>query len=50
MKVLLSSMKAVPVELGLMMKLRSAMEIGSVVRWRTGRDGLAAWDSDVGRQ
>ena len=29
-----------PVELGLMMKLRSAMELGSAVRWRTGRWGL----------
>ena len=50
MKALLSSMKAVLVELGLTMKLRSAMEIGSMVRWRTGQDGLVAWDSDVGRQ
>ena len=36
MKALLSSMKAVPVELGSTMKLRSAMEIGLAVRWRTG--------------
>ena len=33
--VLLSSMKAVLVELGLMMKLGLAMELGSAVRWRT---------------
>ena len=32
---LLSSMKAVLVELGSTIKLRSAMELGSVVRWRT---------------
>ena len=32
---LLSSMKAMPVELGLTMKLRSAIELGSAVRWRT---------------
>ena len=33
--VLLSSMKAVLVELGSTMKLRLAMELGSAVRWRT---------------
>ena len=32
---LLSLMKAVPVELGLMMMLRLTMELGSAVRWRT---------------
>ena len=46
MKALLSSMKAVPVELGSTMKLRSAMEIGLAVRWRTGCNGSAAWDGD----
>ena len=45
---LLSSMKAVPVELGLTMKLRLAMELGLAVRWRTRRDGSVAWDGDVG--
>ena len=50
MKALLSSMKAVLVELGLTMKLRSAMEIGLAVRWRTGQDGTAAWDGDVGQR
>ena len=58
---LLSSMKAVSVELGPTMKLRSAMELGSAVRWRTrlvgvgwavrwrtGWDGLAVWDGNVG--
>ena len=44
--VLLSSMKVVLVELGSTMKLRSAMELGSAVRWRIGRDGSVAWDSD----
>ena len=39
-------MKAVLVELGSTMKLRSAIELGLVVRWRTGRDGSAAWDDD----
>ena len=39
-------MKAVSVELGSTMKLRSAMELGSMVRRRTGRDGSAAWDGD----
>ena len=34
--VLLSSMKAMLVELGSTMKLRSAMELGSVMRWRIG--------------
>ena len=29
-----------------MMKLRSAMELGSAVRWRIGRDGSTAWDGD----
>ena len=46
MKALLSSIKAVPVELGSTMKLRSTMEIGLAVRWRTGRDGSATWDND----
>ena len=46
MKTLLSSIKAVPVELGSTMKLRSTMEIGSAVRWRTGRDGSAVWDGN----
>ena len=50
MKALLSSIKAVPVELGSTMKLRSAMEIGSAVRWRTGQDGTAAWDGDMGQR
>ena len=58
---LLSSMKAVLVELGSTIKLRSAMELGSVVRWRTrlvdigwamrwrtGRDGSVAWDNNLG--
>ena len=44
--VLLSSMKAVLMELGSTTKLRLAMELRSVVRWRTGRDGSAAWDGD----
>ena len=44
--VLLSSMKAVLVELGSTMKLRLAMELGSAVRWRAGRDGSATWDGD----
>ena len=43
---LLSSMKAVPVELGSTMKLRSAMELGLVMRWRTRRDGSATWVGD----
>ena len=43
---LLSSMKAVPVELGSTMKLRSAMELGLVMRWRTGQDGSATWVGD----
>ena len=43
---LLSSMKAMSVELGSTMKLRSAMELGLVVRWRIGRDGSGAWDDD----
>ena len=42
-------MKAVLVELGSTMKLRSAMELGLAVRWRIGRDGLMAWDDDVGK-
>ena len=37
-------------ELGLMMKLRLAMELGSAVRWRIGRDGSVAWDDDVGNE
>ena len=45
---LLSSMKAVPVELGSTMKVRSAMELGSAVRWRTRRDRSAAWDGNMG--
>ena len=39
-------MKAVLVELGLTMKLRSAIELGLAVRWSTGQDGSAAWDDD----
>ena len=50
MKALLSSIKAVPVELGSTMKLRSAMEIGSTMRWRTGQDGTAVWDGNMGRR
>ena len=43
---LLSSMKAVLVELGLTMKLRSAIELGSTVRWKIGRDESATWVGD----
>ena len=43
---LLSSMKVVLVELGSTMKLRSAMELGLVMRWRTGQDGSATWVGD----
>ena len=39
-------MKAVPVELGSTMKLRSAMELGLVMRWTTGQDGSATWVDD----
>ena len=41
-----------PMELGLTMKLRSAMELGSSVRWRTGRWGLGrlAMGLRVGRR
>ena len=35
LEALLSLMKVVPVELGSMTKLRSAMELGSTMRWRT---------------
>ena len=35
------------VELGLTMKLRSAMELGSAVRWRIGRWGLG-WVDELG--
>ena len=45
---LLSLIKAVLVELGSTMKLRSAMELGSAVRWRTGQDGSAVRDGNVG--
>ena len=41
-------MKVVPVELGLTIKLRSAVEFGSAVRWRTRRDGSTAWGGNVG--
>ena len=41
-------MKAVLVELGSTIKLRSAMELGSTVRWRTRQDGSTAWDGNVG--
>ena len=38
-----------PVELGSTMKLRSAMELGSSVRWRTGRWGLG-WVGELGQR
>ena len=57
---LLSSMKAVSVELGSTIKLGLTMELGLMVRWRirllsvgwavrwrTGQDGSTAWDDDM---